>query len=417
MSRLLRLLSLLTLATASAQAAPAVPADQAALEAKVDALASALNQLTESLHVPTNETQRSRFGLGPAASKVYATDGLSIGGYGEFFLGHYLGDAETRPAHRADTYRFITYLGYKFSDMVVFNTELEFEHATTGANPENGKGGSVSVEFMYLDLLLHRAANLRFGLMLMPMGIINEMHEPTTYRGNFRPEVERRIIPSTWRETGLGIFGEPVEGLAYKLFLVSGLSAQGFGDKGLRGGRQKGNHVVWEDKGIVGRLDYRHELFDLGASAYYGGADQDRTEETEITTLVWEAHAQFHWRNLEVRGLFAQSRIDGADAAVPERSSGYYVETSYDVLPHLSPAAAVDYTLRPFVRFEQMNLNDQMASGVEAALKLDTTEITGGLEFNPHPNVVLKLEFAHQSTADDAIEAVDEVRLGGGFIY
>ncbi len=424
-----------TLGTAFLSAALLLPTaglaqenDDAALEAKVDALATELNLLKESLHVPEDEARRSYFGMGPAASKVYEHDGLSLGGYGEFYFGHFLGDAEKgeRGPHRGDVYRLITYLGYKFSDLVVFNAEIEFEHATTGTNPENGESGAVAVEFLYLDLLLHQALNLRSGLMLMPMGIVNEMHEPTTYRGNLRPEVERRILPSTWREAGLGIYGEPVDGVASKLYLVSGLSAQGFGSRGVRGGRQSGNHFVWEDKGVVARVDYRSEMVDVGASVYYGGADQDPTESAEVSALIYEAHAIVRYANLELRGLFAESRIDGAEdvgavqgstdpVAVPEVSRGWYAELSYDIWPHVSQNEK--FALRPFTRFEQMNLNAEMPAGFEANDALDTREIIGGVEFQPHPDVVFKLEYARLTTADDDAEPRQEIRFGGGFIY
>jgi len=395
----------------------------AELDAKVDAIASELNRLRESLSVPEEESRKSHFGLGPAASKVYANDGLSIGGYGELFLGHSLGDAETRGPHRGDTYRFIAYLGYKFSDLVVFNTELEFEHAD-----------EAFVEFMYVDLMFSEALNLRTGLMLMPMGIINEMHEPTTYRGNFRPETERRIIPSTWREAGIGLLGA-LGAVNYKLYLVSGLDGTGFGGAGVRGGRQKGSQFVWEDKGVVARVDWSDgEMLDIGASAYYGGADHDPTGEQEVTHLIYEAHVIFRVAGAEVRGLFAEGRIDGADGqsgvaddpATPEDESaglfpatptvqrGYYVEASYD----LGPALGFERTgLSPFFRFERLDLQVEMPDGLMIDGGRNTTRITGGLEYKPHPDVVFKGEYERVQSDAEGAEPDQELRLGVGFIF
>jgi hypothetical protein len=391
------------------------------LNAKVDALAADLNDLRESLVVPEKEEKKSKFGLGPAASKVYGrTSGISLGGYGEFYFTHDLDEAEPSVA---DMYRYIQYVGYKFNDWVVMNAELEFEHATTGTNPENGKKGSVSVEFAYIDLLFKEYFNLRTGLLLVPVGIINEMHEPTTYRGNFRPEVERRIIPSTWREAGVGAFGSTPFGLSYKAYLVNGLSADGFDKKGVRGGRQKGNHVVFEDKAVALRLDYDHrDLVTVGASFYYGGADHNPTSSSNSESNgIVEAHAIARYAGAELRGLVAYSFIDvDADPddpedsrhEVPEEQWGFYLEGSYDILPHIANKPGM--ALRPFARFEMMNLR---AAPEPENPSLDLISVVAGLEYNPVPDVVFKLEFMTAGDDDPATESQEEVRIGAGFIY
>ena len=393
------------------------------LDAKVDALASELNRLRESLSVPEEEARKSRFGLGPAASKVYDNDGLSIGGYGELFFGHYFGDDATRPAHRGDVYRFIAYFGYKFDDLVVFNTEVEFEHIDQAV-----------VEFMYVDLLLSEHVNLRTGLMLMPMGIVNEMHEPTTFRGNFRPETERTVIPSTWREVGVGLLGS-AGGFDYKLYLVSGLRADGFDLGGVAGGKQRGKLFVWEDKAAVARLGWSDgEMLDVGASAYYGGADQDPTEATEVTHLVYEAHFILRVMGAEIRGLFAEGRTDGdvggsglpddPATAVDESAGpfpvtptvqrGWYVEGSYDLGPVLGFERA---GLSPFFRFERLDLNVEVPAGYVIDAARNTTRLIAGLEYKPHPDVVFKGEYDHGQSDVEGADPVQELRLGVGFIF
>ncbi|MEZ4436467.1 MAG: hypothetical protein R3F65_29045 [bacterium] len=397
-------------------AAPALaqPSPEA-LQAQIEALASEVNRLRESLAVPEEEAKKSVFGLGPAASKVYAQDGLSIGGYGELFLGHALGDDGARAAHRGDVYRFIAYFGYKFDDRVVFNTEIEFEHATEAV-----------VEFMYVDLLLSPWANLRTGLMLMPVGIVNEMHEPTTFRGNFRPAVERSIIPSTWREAGLMVFGALPAGLDYKLGVVSGLLATpsdggGFGPAGIRGGRQNGSQFRWEDKAVVGRLEWSGDALTVGASGYYGGADQDPDEASEVTVLLYEAHAMLRLAGAELRGLFAESHIGGAETissleagAVPEKQRGFYVEASYA----LGPVLGFERTgLSPFVRVERLDLQVEVPAGYAVDAGQNSTWVTAGLEYKPHPDVVFKGEYERVQSDVEAGEPVQELRLGVGFIF
>ena len=190
---------------------------------------------------------RSDYGLGPAASKVYRAErGISIGGYGELVYQHIqeVGDEEhtllrgkaeeeeedeDQPGDHVDVRRAVFYFGYKWSDRILFNSEIEYEHA----------GGEVSVEFAYLDFLWRPEANLRAGLVLLPVGFVNELHEPTVLLGADRPIVEQRILPTTWREAGFGLFGQAGP-FTYRTYIVNGLDASGFTDDGLRGGRQGG---------------------------------------------------------------------------------------------------------------------------------------------------------------------------------
>jgi hypothetical protein len=200
------------------------------------------------------------YGFGPAASKVYQVNqGVSIGGYGEMLYERFSGKREDgTPSDKTDQIDFlraVVYVGYKFDERFLFNSELEFEHASTG------QAGSVSVEFAYLDYLAWENAGLRAGLVLVPMGFLNELHEPSTFLGTERPETERRIIPTTWRENGIGAFGD-FGGFALRGYVVNGLDAvgggsskaDGFSASGLRGGRQKGSKAVAENFAGVARV-------------------------------------------------------------------------------------------------------------------------------------------------------------------
>ncbi|HEU5304782.1 MAG TPA: hypothetical protein VFU40_09085, partial [Gemmatimonadales bacterium] len=202
------------------------------LEAQVEAITRELEELRLGRDLVV-EADTSVYGFGPAASKVYKVrQGVSIGGYGEVLYENFAGtrqdDSPSGAADRFDALRAIVYVGYKFSDQVLFNSELEFEHGSTEA------GGSVSIEFAYLEYRLSPRFGLRGGLLLPPMGFINEVHEPPAFLGARRPETERQIIPSTWRENGLGFFGT-AGGISYRAYLVNGFDATGFGASGVRG--------------------------------------------------------------------------------------------------------------------------------------------------------------------------------------
>lgn len=132
----------------------------------------------------------SRYGLGPAASRVYARKGVSIGGYGEVLYQNFASSKQDgTPSGVTDTIdlaRAVLYFGYKFDDHFVFNSEVEFAHAVAGSDKE----GEVEVEFAYVDWLSHSSAiRARAGLLLIPMGFINELHEPPSFLGARRPDV------------------------------------------------------------------------------------------------------------------------------------------------------------------------------------------------------------------------------------
>ena len=170
------------------------------LEEKVDILVEEIGRLESIFAVPEELELTTFAGLGPAASKVYKKDrGLSIGGYGEVRLRTFHNKGDDDQSDIFDALRAVLYVGYKFNDNWVFNSEIEFEHGGTGG------GGSVSTEFLTIDYLWRDGVNARAGLLLVPMGFINEIHEPTFFFGAERPEVERVILPSTWRENGVGL--------------------------------------------------------------------------------------------------------------------------------------------------------------------------------------------------------------------
>lgn len=411
------------------------------VEEQLKVLTDEVTRLREQMNIPeTDREMRSVYGLGPAASKVYGvSQGVSVGGYGEFYFAAPVSNADETGAKRyADMYRFIGYVGYKFSDRIIMNTEIEYEHATTSGNYQ-GKAGAISVEFSYLDFLVDPAFNVRTGLVLVPMGFVNVMHEPTTYTGNIRPATERAIIPSTWRELGAGVHGG-AGGLTYSAYLVNGLSAGRFDANGVREGRQKGNQVVWEDLGGVVGADYAVAAgggtVSFGASAYVGGADQGLVTDStgapvSVDNQIYEGHVQVRRGGLFARALVAASRIDNAEALsralftgddnvltkqVPESQFGWYAEAGYDVAPRIWRAPS--FTLTPWVRYERYNLQDGVAAGtgIPASPAADVTLVTAGIESKPHPNVVIKLDLVFPSDASDGVLS-DEIRIGAGFIY
>ncbi len=362
---------------AAAQDAPTVES----LQAQLDALTLDFENMLMSDVMP--ELGASAYGLGPAASKVYAaTSGLSIGGYGELRYQNFDSTADDI----FDMHRAVLYIGNKFNDQWVLNTEIELEHVE-----------ETFVEFAYLDYLHSDALNLRAGLMLTPMGLVNEMHEPSTYLAATRSLTESYVIPSTWRENGMGLLGSQGD-LAYKVYAMTGMDGSGYGgSKGLRGGRQKGAKALAEDIALVASLQWTGIAgLSLGCSAYEGAAGQTQGMGDMETTIV-EAHAEYRSGAFWGRALVADAQVDER-AAGDMDLGGWYVEAGYDVL-----ADHPDQALFPFARYEDVDTDSTSGGFADTILTL-------GLHFRPMDQVVIKLD--HAAYQDGAKDDVTTLQIG-----
>ncbi len=395
------------------------------LERKTDVLSQEVEKLRTNLAIPEEAKYKSMYGLGPAASKIYQVGkGLSIGGYGEANYQAIVSDKGKNDANNADNERFVLYAGYKFTDDILFNSEIEFEHATTGEGSE--EKGEISVEFAALDFFIDPMANVRAGLVLMPMGFINPIHEPPFFFGNNRPEVERRIIPATWRELGVGLFGQITPELTYTTYLVNGLNAEGFSANGIRDGRSGGSKAKAEDFGYVARVDYAPAAvpgFSAGGSAYVGNAGQNQNfagQKADVFTQLYEAHAQWKYRGWEWRALGSWGFIDDADIlsaakgeTIGSENYGWYTEIGYDIMPFLIKDT-VQY-LAPFFRYEQFDTIADTAGGFADDLNKDRQIYQFGLQYKPIPNVVIKADYRNFTAKQGSVP--DDFNLGFGFIF
>lgn len=407
------------------------------LQQKLEALASDIAELKKG-RAP-EAVYRPVFGLAPAASKVYhLKEGVSLGGYGESVYQNFDGQKENGTASgkkaQWDMLRYVFYLGYRFSDKWLFNSEVEFEHAA------DDKRGEVSVEMAALDYLHAPALNLRTGLLLLPMGFLNELHEPPIFHGTNRPNVERNILPSTWRENGVGVLGSAGP-FNYRLYVVNGLQAvkdtaltgasadkvKGFSaSSALRDGRQKGSSANAEDLAWTGRLDVTPlSGWLVGGSFYRGNSGQGAAvggREIDVATTLWDVHCEFNWRGLELRGLFAQgivgdvpelNQIQGlvGNASVGERIWGAYGQVAYNVLTGRN----TDQVLAPFARYERYNTQARVPAGFSSNPANDRTEWTYGLTYKPISNIVVKAD--HQIMENRADTGIDQWNMALGYLF
>lgn len=399
----------------------------AELEKQIDALTREIETLKIG-EAAAPSAGPSVHGLGPAASKVYQVrEGVSLGGYGEMAYLDSAGKddagASSDEADRLDLLRAVFYFGYKWNDKILFNSEIEFEHATTGEGDE--ERGEVSVEFAYLDFMFKKWFNARAGLVLLPLGILNEKHEPTTFPGVLRPRVETSILPTTWSENGAGVFGE-TKWLAYRAYVVAGLDALGFSaEEGIREGRQNGSNSLANNFALTGRLDMTGvQGLVAGVSAFSGDSGQGQIPADARVTL-YDVHAQYQWRGFEGRGLWTRGSIadtaaidqalgilPGSDESVGEHLKGWYLQAEWDIL---SLRKMRRQSLAPFVRYEALDTQDGVPAGFVENPVFQQRLRTIGLTWKPIPQVVFKADY--QDVDNGAGTGVDAFHLGLGWIF
>ena len=401
------------------------------LERQIEAITRDLEALTLGTEV-VNPAQRGAFGMAPAAGKVYTINqGVSIGGYGEVLYQTYAGAKEngdpSGKAAKLDAYRGIIYVGYKFNDRILFNSEIEIEHGSTGL------AGSASLEFAYLDYKLTDNFGLRAGLLLVPVGITNEVHEPPVWLGTTRPLTENKIIPTTWRESGFGIFGE-TEAFSYRAYLVNSLDgvgggssgASGFSSSGLRGGRQKGSKAVAENFSAVGRIDYTGTPgLMIGTSFYTGDQGHNRElngRKVSIGTNIWEAHFKYQARGFDFQALTALASVTNADdlnelkglsgsGSVGEKLSGWYAQVGYDLLW----SSASEQQLLPYFRYETVSTQAEVPSGYSSSGSKDFNVTAIGMAWKPIGNTVLKMDYQMHSNASSS--GINQFNVAMGWLF
>jgi hypothetical protein len=413
---------------AARSAAGADPQRLAEIERQIEVLAREIEQLKlGEAAPPASEEKDLRYGVGPAASKVYGKKGVSIGGYGEFVYQNFGGSRQDGEASglrdQVDLVRAVLYFGYKFDDRWVLNTELEAEHAVTASD----KGGEMEVEFAYLDYLFSRPLRARAGLVLIPMGLVNELHEPPTFLGALRPDVEQRLIPSTWRELGAGFYGDAGR-FSYRLYAVNGMNSEGYSAGGIREGSQEGSKAAAENWALTGRLDWTPVAGALlGVSFFSGDSDQGRSTPAGRSfsggTTLYDLHADWKWRGLWLRGLYVRTTVSDAaaineangfegDASIGRRQWGWYLQGGFDVLSLRAGARA---SLTPFVRYERYDTQAEVPSGYARNPENDVKLLTIGAVLKPIEPIAIKIDWQQRKNA--ARTGVNQWNVGLGYLF
>lgn len=381
-----------------------LPAAAASVEERLEILTQEVEQLKARQHsaAPGTAETTHAHGRAPQAAERRGVGQTFVGSYGEM---HY-NNLESK--QELDFHRFILFLGHNFSDRVRLFSELELEHSLAG----EGKKGEVELEQAYLEFDLNSDHAAKAGLFLIPVGIINETHEPPTFYGVERNPVESNIIPTTWWEGGMGVSGKLSAGLRYDLALTSGLkvnpSPAGKPQDAylIRGGRQKVSEANADDGALTTRLRWTGiPGVELAATFMYQDdlAQANGGAAAASATLI-ETHAAISKGPFGLRALYAQWDLDGAGPATGaspgrDKQLGWYLEPSFKLSQKLGA----------FARYAEWDNNAGSARTVNA--KKDQTNV--GVNFWPQENVVLKFDVQQQGNngSDDGFN------LGVGYMF
>ncbi len=377
----------------------------------------------------------SQIGLGDtmvnSADRLILSDSrITLGGYGEIDFNNPLKTSNGDKRNGSfDVHRMVFLTGYKFNDRLSFVTELEIEHIK-----------EVFVEQAFIDYRLNDYMHFRAGLMLIPMGIINEYHEPVTFNGVERPNLDKYIIPTTWREIGAGFSGTiPEIGLRYQAYLVNGLSSYDdeaalSGKNGLRSGRQKGAQTTFSHPNATFRLEYFGlNNLKIGFSGYFGKTQStlyDNVGEIEnfnvasadssvVGMSMFVADARYKKNGFEARAQYVFGNISnstqyntmfGTDVA--SAIQGYYIEAGYDLL-RVFPKK-FEKKLVAFFRYENYNTHHKVSSELTKNDSYNRTDFTTGLTFHLDKGVALKADFQQFRNAQLGSSINNQVNFGVG---
>lgn len=338
------------------------------------------------------------------------TNGVTIGGYGEINYNQPEGGNGT-----LDVQRLVMLFGYKFNDRVQFVTEIEFEHVK-----------EVFIEQAFLQYSLNNNVNLRGGLMLVPMGIVNEYHEPTTFNGVDRPSVDKSIVPTTWREIGVGVQGRFNEiSLGYQAYLFNGFKSVNAGkvlggSNGLRNGRQKGAESTINTPNVSGKLDYYGiPGLRMGLSGYFGRTQAedavDMLEGADVGISMVGMDARYAYQRFTARGQFIHASISDTEAYntlntadLGSALQGWYLEGAYNLLP-----LTKQQQLFAFARYEDYDTHASVEGGLIRNDSYNRNEWTFGLSYKVAPGAVVKADYQVKDNAA-ATSAKNQLNVGIG---
>lgn len=363
-------------------------------------------------------------GVGSAAAQPSAEPAGSqtgpISGYMELHLNKPIDD----PAPPIlDFHRFVLLFSHRFTDRLRFVGELELEHAVVEGLEE---AGELELEQAYLDVLVTPALNFRAGMLLAPVGIINERHEPPVFHGVERPFVDTVIIPTTWFDVGAGVHGTVRGTLRYRVYAMAPLdSAEFTAEEGWRGASQHGAEAQVRNVAWTGRAEYVGVRGLQIGTSFWRGKTNVTLPRLDTSAGMFEADVRYSRDRIEARGEYAHGfvgnaaalndaigRITGVSPNVARQIRGFFLEGAYRVLPR-----RFEHDLAVFLRYENFDTQFRMDSGDVKLPEFDRDAWVVGATYWLDPDVALKVDYSHVRSQSGIVPAPRTFNVGVGWWF
>lgn len=365
------------------------------LRQEIETLKQENRVIMERLNATSEMVESSR-GMGGHGGSGSTT----IGGYGELHynnLDNQLAGGSDK--EMLDFHRFVLFFGHEYTDDIRFFSEVEIEHALAG----DGEPGEVELEQAYVEFDLNDRTSAKGGVFLLPVGILNETHEPNTFYGVERNPVEKNIIPTTWWAAGAELTGRFGQGFSYNLGVHEGLKIDPTGSMAVRGGRQKSAEADAYDLATTARIKYTGiPGLELAATVQHQG-DMSQAEGDNLGSAnLIETHAIYTRGAFGLRALYATWDLDGSapEANGADEQTGWYIEPSYKLTDKWGV----------FARYNEW---DNQAGN---SANTEYSQVDFGVNYWPHEDVVIKVDLQDQDAPAGSSE-YDGFNVGIGYQF
>jgi phosphate-selective porin len=368
-------------------------AQNEALQDKVEATEAKAQEATEAAEAVAVASEEA---MKTAAAQDSKT---SIGGYGELHYNNLENQGAGEDKDEIDFHRFVLFFDHEFNDRLRLFTELELEHSLAG----EGKEGEVELEQAYIQYDINDKHRVNAGLFLLPIGLLNETHEPNTFYGVERNSVENKIIPTTWWEGGVMFSGELAQGFSYDVAATGGLKTSAGSDYAIRSGRQKVSEALADDFAYTARLKWTGMPgVELASSIQYQEDIAQSLDPDAGSAFLWEAHAAIQKGDFGLRALYATWDLDGdgPESVGADEQTGWYIEPSYKLLDNVGV----------FTRYSEWD--NQAGNSTDSEVE----EWALGVNWWLDPQVVVKFDYQDQD-AEDKDDEFDGFNVGIGYQF
>ena len=348
------------------------------LEAENQALKGQIKRTEQQVAATSEQVE-----TGASAGAASWAENTRIGGYGELHYNNLDGEGGASDKDELDLHRFVLFFGHTFNERSRFFSELEVEHSIAG----EGKKGEIELEQAYVEFDLNADHRARAGLFLLPVGLLNETHEPPTFYGVERNPIEKDIIPATWWAGGAALSGQLGAGFGYDLAIHEGLATTAAKSYKPRDGRQKTSEARADNLAYTARLKWTGlPGVELGGTFQHQSDITQGVDASAGSANLYELHGVVSKGPFGLKALYAQWDLDGSGPASigTDRQLGWYVE----------PSLKLSAQWGAFARYNEW---DNKAGDAVGSKK---KQIDAGVNYWPHPDVVLKADYQQQDNDD-----------------